>query len=190
MAQAPVPCDLCTSEEDVSYYCITCSDTLCGKCKIIHERGKKTRNDEIIPLSEVNQRRLPKRPLILCGVHSTEEITFHCEICSTFICNECLVEVHNTHKITTVKKFTDLKTDELNNTLKLLNDKKVLYQNVLDTETGNHQQLLTAIEQCRKDINNHKSKVIEKFIKEVDIAYNGHISELTKLKEAEDDRYV
>jgi len=188
MAQAPVPCDICTSEDDVEYYCLACQEILSERCKV-HSIRIKTRNDTIVPLSTVNRESSRKTFVVLCAVHSTEEITLYCEKCSELICTDCISGKHRGHNITTVKELRKLKTTELNNILKVLDDKKTHHEKVFDTETKNHQQYLGSIEQCRQEISAQKSKVIEEFTKKVEIDYDRHFSELLQLQLTEDDKY-
>ncbi|XP_069141995.1 GTPase IMAP family member 4-like [Argopecten irradians] len=48
-------CSLCNNTEHVNWFCNDCQESLCDSCKSIHERGKKTRNDDIVRMKEPNK---------------------------------------------------------------------------------------------------------------------------------------
>ncbi|XP_021367333.1 uncharacterized protein LOC110459423 [Mizuhopecten yessoensis] len=104
-AQVHVPntCAFCESIQDVNWYCNDCCEALCDKCKEGHQRGKKTRNDDIIPIKKGNKRREAVLPEV-CKTHRGKTCDLYCSDCGIAMCAMCFTETHKQHTFKNIEE--------------------------------------------------------------------------------------
>jgi len=184
VAQAPYVCVLWESDEDVNFYCVTCGEIHCARCKMSHSKSRKTRKDEIISLSEAILQNKLKSSVTLCNDHESEELTLFCERCYQYICIECMAEKHTGHKITTLKKIK-AKEKELISFKTEIEKTKCTLNEALCTEQTFHTTNTKHFEQIGKEISDHASKIFQ----EVTTLRDENLKELCILQQKEDHRH-
>jgi len=120
----PPVCNLCRSENDVSWFCVSCGEILCLSCRIAHQNSLKTKNDRVISLSEARRDRLLGfAEQEVCNLHSGKILDIFCETCFKLICSKCLSKSHKDHKWLHLDEAqVRIKTVTENN-IKMLNEK-------------------------------------------------------------------
>lgn len=106
-AQVHVPytCALCDNIEDVRWFCNDCQENLCEKCKNVHQRGKKTRNDRIVPIKEASKG--DAKTTEVCKIHPGKSCDLYCSTCNVVMCSMCFTQKHNTHAFKHVEEVSD-----------------------------------------------------------------------------------
>ena len=147
MAAAPIynKAVICLCDNPVEYHRITCGDTLCSKCKAIHQKSKATSHHSIVPYGE---RLSPELSSLSCQYHQCQECNFWCEKCSKAICIDCVTTTHQGHILikldailkdkTTIlqKELANLESNELKEWETLMAEAKQMTTNYLDQVKG------------------------------------------------------
>ncbi|XP_033747552.1 uncharacterized protein LOC117332667 [Pecten maximus] len=104
-AQVHVPdtCAWCDSVQDVNWYCNDCQEALCDKCKETHQRARRTRNDEVVPIKQANKQAEVVPPEV-CKKHPGKTCDLFCTECNVAICSMCFTQKHKQHAF---KHFED-----------------------------------------------------------------------------------
>ena len=111
MAAAPLynKAVTCLCDNLAEYHCNTCGDTLCSKCKAIHQKSKGTGHHSIVPYG-VRLRPEHLVSSLSCPDHKGKDCTFWCEKCSTAICMDCVTTTHQGHILITLEAILKEKT--------------------------------------------------------------------------------
>ncbi|XP_033746876.1 uncharacterized protein LOC117332101 [Pecten maximus] len=93
----------CDSVQDVNWYCNDCQEALCDKCKETHQRARRTRNDEVVPIKQANKQAEVVLPEV-CKNHPGKTCDLFCTECNVAICSMCFTQKHKQHAF---KHFED-----------------------------------------------------------------------------------
>ncbi|XP_033748929.1 uncharacterized protein LOC117333639 [Pecten maximus] len=96
-------CAWCDSVQDVNWYCNDCQEALCDKCKETHQRAKRTRNDEVVPIKQADKTGQAVLPEV-CKIHPGKTRDLFCTECNVAICSMCFTMNHKQHAF---KHFED-----------------------------------------------------------------------------------
>ena len=125
MAAAPIynKAITCLCDNPAEYHCNTCGDTLCSKCKAIHQKSKATSHHSIVLYGE----RLRPEHLssLSCPDHNGKECVHWCEKCGKAACMDCVTSTHYGHKMKKLEVILKEKTTMLQRELAGLENNKL-----------------------------------------------------------------
>ena len=111
-------CDACIDggKGPAVVFCRTCEEFLCTLCHEYHKRNKILRHHQMVGLDQESVRQLPSilTPTeYLCSQphHEKEELKFYCETCQCLVCSECIVVLHQDHRIGKVSNIAKVHRD-------------------------------------------------------------------------------
>ena len=151
-------CDSCENRR-ATRYCRDCRDFLCNKCQDAHGIVRFTKNHQIITLEQLRahanliQTKTTNRN---CPKHPENTLKIYCETCSTLICMDCTIGIHQGHNYDLVADAFPKHKEELVSSLKPVKQK-------LHTV----QQALEVFDTRAKDINDQKSTVKARIEQEI-----------------------
>ncbi|KAK3093621.1 hypothetical protein FSP39_018233 [Pinctada imbricata] len=115
-AQATIQCDHCGGVDDVKHYCLICEETMCPTCKAIHNKGRATRDHQVVLRQE---RDTQEQTSTFCPKHQNQITSSHCYTCNVPVCTKCIAEtIHNGHKFSDVSKILENLKQELRDSKK------------------------------------------------------------------------
>ncbi|XP_076104340.1 uncharacterized protein LOC143073011 [Mytilus galloprovincialis] len=191
-SQMPINCNLCETEKNIKWKCLTCGVLMCSTCKDkIHLRIAK--DHKVVDIKNVG---LPVQELdftnIKCQDHSEQSSCLFCTKCDKLVCPTCVSKIHKKHDLTEISDAYNLKIERLKNEQSKLQKKKYeitatkdqlnQFQNAensnytkVSADILNHEKVLKQavekhIEKLRNELEqNHKasSKVNEECIKAI-----------------------
>ncbi|XP_071169267.1 uncharacterized protein [Mytilus edulis] len=191
-SQIPINCNLCETEKNIKWKCLTCGVLMCSTCKDkIHLRIAK--DHKVVDIKNVG---LPVEELdftnIKCKEHSEQSTCLFCTKCDKLVCPTCVSKVHKKHDLTEISDAYNLKIDKLKKGQRKLQKEKYeiiatkdqlnQFQNAensnytkVSADILNHEKVLKQavekhIEKLRNELEqNHKasSKVNEECIKAI-----------------------
>lgn len=124
LAQTVTFCQLC-EKNHIRWKCVDCSDLFCDACKMIHERGKATRNHQITAVKDLNEEMLGVFIFNLqCPSHNFV-CSMYCATCNQCACANCVTDNHTGHTFQDLKALLGRKRQEMKTTLNQL-DSEVL----------------------------------------------------------------
>ncbi|XP_052803330.1 uncharacterized protein LOC128233613 [Mya arenaria] len=91
------PCQYDESFEEVTGFCVTCSEYLCQTCCRDHKRNKVTRIHSLLKNAEIPADITPFttiKQLSTCKIHPDNDIAYECEDHEALVCVFCLTENH------------------------------------------------------------------------------------------------
>ncbi|XP_076101149.1 uncharacterized protein LOC143070934 [Mytilus galloprovincialis] len=111
--QMPINCNLCETEKNIKWKCLTCGVLMCSTCKDkIHLRIAK--DHEVVDIKSVG---LPRKDLnftnIKCQDHSEQSTCLFCTNCDKLVCPTCIAKVHKKHDLTEISDAYNLKIERL-----------------------------------------------------------------------------
>ncbi|XP_021366702.1 uncharacterized protein LOC110459009 [Mizuhopecten yessoensis] len=118
----PETCAWCESIQEVNWFCNDCQEALCDKCKDGHQRGKKTRNDDVVPIREANKQDQVVLPEV-CKIHRGKTCDLYCSDCDIVMCTMCFTEKHKQHTFKNIKEEIDSQKHYMQDQLKILKSK-------------------------------------------------------------------
>ncbi|XP_033747168.1 tripartite motif-containing protein 45-like [Pecten maximus] len=123
-AQVHVPdtCAWCDSVQDVNWYCNDCQEALCDRCKEGHKRGKKTRNDDVVPIKQANKTGQVVLPEV-CKLHPGKTCDLFCTECNVAICSMCFTQKHKQHAFKHFEEEVDLQKKYMRDQLETFKSK-------------------------------------------------------------------
>ena len=153
-------CDSC-EDGKATGYCRDCEDMLCDECQAAHRRTKITRNHQIATLDKVQARAANitslKKITPTCPRHPENALKIYCETCSTLICTDCTIRLHQGHNYDLLADVFHKHKEELVSSLKPVKQK-------LHTV----QQALKAFDTRAKEINDQRATLEAHIHKEID----------------------
>ena len=153
----------CGSCEDdkATGYCRDCSEFVCDECQAAHKRIKSTRNHQIVTVEELQVQATnlipPKKMIPNCPIHSENALKIYCETCSTLICMDCTIRLHQGHNYDLLTAVFPKHKEELVSSLKPVKQK-------LHTV----QQALKTFDTRAKEINDQRATLEAHIHKEID----------------------
>ncbi|XP_071169816.1 uncharacterized protein [Mytilus edulis] len=112
-SQMPINCNLCETEKNIKWKCLTCGVLMCSTCKDkIHLRIGKYH--KVVDIKNVG---LPGEELdfknIICQEHSEQSSCLFCINCDKLVCPTCIAKVHKKHDLTEIRDVYNLKIEKL-----------------------------------------------------------------------------
>ena len=153
----------CGSCEDgrATGYCRDCSEFVCDECQAAHKRIKSTRNHQIVTVAELQAQATnliaPKKEIPNCPIHPENALKIYCETCSTLICMDCTIRLHQGHNYDLLAAVFSKHKEELVFSLKPVKQK-------LHTV----QQALKAFDTRAKEITDQRATLEAHIHKEID----------------------
>ena len=136
-------CEKC-KKRVASSFCRNCGQFICARCTETHQEWEEFSSHEVIYLDQLEgdvvQLVPPKKKVMFCSKHSTEELDLYCETCEELVCRDCTVRIHRDHQY-------DLVTDAFQKHKDVLVISLQPVEQQLDTVTKSLQQLDTQCQQ-------------------------------------------
>ncbi|OWF49651.1 uncharacterized protein LOC110451436 [Mizuhopecten yessoensis] len=185
-AQVHVPntCALCESIQDVNWYCNDCQEALCDKCKDGHQRGKKTRNDDVVPIKEANklgEAVLPEG----CKTHRGKTCDLYCSDCDIVMCAMCFTEKHKQHTFKKIEEEIDSQKQYMQDQLKILKSKSDHFNDSLSKRHEMNKSVKESVDVIRQTVQTQRQKLKV----EIDSIADAVLVELSALVEEEEKSY-
>ncbi|XP_076104394.1 uncharacterized protein LOC143073043 [Mytilus galloprovincialis] len=174
-SQIPINCNLCETEKNIKWKCLTCGVLMCSTCKDkIHLRIGK--DHKVVDIKSVG---LPGRDLdftnIKCQDHSEQSTCHFCTNCDKLVCPTCVAKVHKKHYLIEISDAYNLKIERLKNGKSKLQKEKneiTMTKNqanlIHDAENSNYAKVSTDILNHEKSLKEAVEKHIAKLRNDVD----------------------
>ncbi|OWF48689.1 E3 ubiquitin-protein ligase TRIM33-like [Mizuhopecten yessoensis] len=181
-AQEPVTytCALCDSEDGVRWYCNDCQENLCDRCKGFHERGKKTKNDEVVLIGKANRQGDKPVPEV-CKLHPGKLCDMFCSDCNELICSICLSKNHKQHNWKLFEDELSVKKEHFKEQMTMIADKIANFKNKTSVRHCVNKTFKDNIDTTRKEVNSQRTKLKA----EIDSIANTVLAELSSLEKEE-----
>ena len=137
-----VTCDNCIAT-NATGYCKECTKFVCQECIDVHKRFDSTADHKITSLDEVAtsaSKILPKKQDIKCSTHN-EPLKIFCGTCDELICHDCTVRIHRDHDYDLVSDCYSKHCQNLETSLKSVNDKVSAVTDVLTALTDRENEI-------------------------------------------------
>ena len=148
-------------DDKATGYCRDCGDFLCDDCQAAHRKVKLTRNHQIATLDELKTQATnfipPQKVIPNCPIHPENALKIYCDTCSTLICMDCTIRLHQGHNYDLLTAVFFKYKEELVSSLKPVKQK-------LHTV----QQALKAFDTRAKEINDQRATLEAHIHKEID----------------------
>ncbi|XP_071169304.1 uncharacterized protein [Mytilus edulis] len=174
-SQMPINCNLCETEKNIKWKCLTCGVLMCSTCKDkIHLRIAK--DHKVVDIKNVG---LPVEELdftnIKCEDHSEQSSCLFCTNCDKLVCPTCIAKVHKKHDLTEISDAYNLKKERLKNRqskLKKETNEIIATKDQLNefqkAENSNYAKVSTEILNHERDLKKAIEKHIAKLRNELD----------------------
>ncbi|XP_033756597.1 uncharacterized protein LOC117339231 [Pecten maximus] len=179
-AQEPVgyTCVLCDSEDNVNWYCNDCQEALCNRCRECHTRGKKTKNDDVVPIEKADRQDDKPVPEV-CKLHSGKLCDVYCCECDMLLCLQCFSQTHKHHNWKPLEDEFPVKKQQLQQHMTTISERIQHFRNEAADHVG--KRFVENIDDIRKDVNSQRSKLKA----EVDSIADEVLTELSALEKQE-----
>ena len=148
-------------DDKATGYCRDCGDFLCDDCQAAHRKVKLTRNHQIATFDELKTQAtsfIPSQKVIPnCPKHPENALKIYCETCSTLICMDCTIRLHQGHNYDLLADVFHKHKEELVSSLKPVIHKLHTIQ-----------QALKAFDTRAKEINDQRATLGAHIHKEID----------------------
>ncbi|XP_076104382.1 uncharacterized protein LOC143073036 [Mytilus galloprovincialis] len=173
--QMSINCNLCETEKNIKWKCLTCGVLMCSKCKDkIHLMIGK--DHKVVDIKNVG---LPVEELdftnIKCQDHSGQSSCLFCTNCDKLVCPTCIAKVHKKHDLTEISDAYNLKKERLKKRQsKLQKEKNKITATkdqanmIYDAENSNYAKVRTDILNHEKVLKQAVEKHIAKLRNELD----------------------
>ncbi|XP_076104397.1 uncharacterized protein LOC143073045 [Mytilus galloprovincialis] len=170
-----INCNLCETEKNIKWKCLTCGVLMCSKCKDkIHLMIGK--DHKVVDIKNVG---LPVEELdftnIKCQDHSGQSSCLFCTNCDKLVCPTCIAKVHKKHDLTEISDAYNLKKERLKKRQsKLQKEKNEITATkdqanmIYDAENSNYAKVSTDILNHEKVLKQAVEKHIAKLRNELD----------------------
>ncbi|VDH94623.1 Hypothetical predicted protein [Mytilus galloprovincialis] len=174
-SQKPINCNLCETEKNIKWKCLTCGVLMCSKCKDkIHLMIGK--DHKVVDIKNVG---LPVEELdftkIKCQDHSEQSSCLFCTNCDKLVCPTCIAKVHKKHDLIEISDAYTLKIERLKKGQgKLQKEKNEITATkdqanmIYDSENSNYAKVSTDILNHEKVLKQAVEKHIAKLRNELD----------------------
>ena len=167
----------CLCDNKVEYYCNTCGDSLCSKCKAIHLKSKAASDHSVVPYGE--KLRPDHVSALFCSEHPGKECKHWCEKCGIAACMDCVTSFHHGHEMMKLEVIIQEKTALLQK--ELANLESNVLKEWEDLKKEAKQMTTNFIEQVNGIDKDLDARVIE-FHAKVDEIYHSSKTKLEALK--------
>ncbi|XP_046331884.2 E3 ubiquitin-protein ligase TRIM56-like [Haliotis rufescens] len=87
--------------------CLECQDDMCDPCTRAHHRTRVTRDHKLAPHEQIRKglydHDIRSHQQIMCSDHKESHLNVMCENCLQLICQDCALEAHADHKVSSVE---------------------------------------------------------------------------------------
>ncbi|XP_033729923.1 uncharacterized protein LOC117319195 [Pecten maximus] len=174
-------CVWCDSVQDVNWYCNDCQEALCDKCKDGHKRGKKTRNDDVVPIKQANKTGQVVLPEV-CKIHSGKTRDLFCTECNVAICSMCFTTKHKQHAFKHFEDEINTQTHYMREQLETLKFKLDQLNEKLSNRRKESTTFKESVDIICKDVKEQGTKLKA----EIDSLVDNVLAELSSLVAEED----
>ncbi|XP_033746925.1 transcription intermediary factor 1-beta-like [Pecten maximus] len=174
-------CVLCDSKDDVKWFCNDCQEALCDRCKEGHQRGKKTRNDDVVHIQQANKHSGAVLQEV-CKIHPGKSSDLFCTECNVVMCSLCFTQKHKQHAF---KHFEDEVASQqqlLCNQLQTLKQTLDQFKKHIANRQKARQQFEDSADIIQKDVKEHGSRLKA----EIDSIVTTILEELSSIVDEED----
>ncbi|OWF43681.1 uncharacterized protein LOC110459421 [Mizuhopecten yessoensis] len=185
-AQVHVPntCASCESIQDVNWYCNDCQEALCDHCFEGHQRSRKTRNDDVVPIKEANKLVEAELPEV-CKTHRGKTCDLYCSDCDIVMCVMCLTEKHKQHTFKSIEEEICSQKQYMQDQLKILKSKSDHFNDNLSKRHEMNQSVKESVDVIRQTVQTQRHKLKA----EIDSIADAVLVELSALVEEEEKSY-
>ncbi|XP_021357125.1 uncharacterized protein LOC110452773 [Mizuhopecten yessoensis] len=182
IVQEPVTftCALFDSEDGVRWYCNHCQENLCDRCKEFHQRGKKTQNDDVVPIGEANRQGDKPVPQV-CKIHPGKLYDLFCSDCDALLCLICLSKNHKHHNWKLLEDELSVRKEHFKKHKTTIADKIAHFKNVTSERQRVNKTFKDNIDTTRKEVNSQRTKLKA----EVDSIAEAVLTDLASLEKEE-----
>ncbi|XP_021367324.1 uncharacterized protein LOC110459415 [Mizuhopecten yessoensis] len=185
-AQVHVPntCAWCESVQDVNWYCNDCQEALCDRCFEGHQRARKTRNDDVVPIKEANklgEAVLPEG----CKTHRGKTCDLYCSDCDIVMCAMCFTKKHKQHTFKNIEEEIVSQQQYMQDQLKILKSKSVHFNDNLSKRHEMNKSVKESVDVIRQTVQTQRQKLKA----EIDSIADAVLVELSSLVEEEEKSY-
>ncbi|XP_071123474.1 paramyosin-like [Mytilus edulis] len=112
-------CSMCYDQIG-TLFCHDCEKILCMQCRTFHDRIPLTKGHVVIDSHSEGRGIFKPKPV--CTTHKTEFFSV-CLDCDCLICNECILSIHNGHKLGKIKDASETSREITRNIIEDLKSK-------------------------------------------------------------------
>ncbi|XP_060082116.1 uncharacterized protein LOC132561406 [Ylistrum balloti] len=171
------PCSLCDIKENVNWFCNDCQEALCDRCKELHTRGKKTKNDDVVTIGKANRQDAKPVPEA-CKLHPGKLCHGYCCDCDMLVCSICLSQTHKHHDWKHMEDEFTLKKQHLKEHMTTIYAEITHFKNKKSTLQSAKKESFENIDGMRKEANSKRAKLED----EVDHIADTTLEELSALE--------
>ncbi|XP_021367317.1 tripartite motif-containing protein 45-like [Mizuhopecten yessoensis] len=185
-AQVHVPntCAWCESIQDVNWSCNDCLEVLCDRCKEIHKRAKRTKNDDVVPIKEANMQDEAVLPEV-CKTHRGKTCDLYCSDCDIAMYAMCLTEKHKQHTFKNIEEEIVSQKQYMHDQLKILKSKSDHFNDNLSKRHEMNKTVKESVDVIRQTVQTQRQKLKA----EIDSIADAVLVELSALVEEEEKSY-
>lgn len=103
-------CEYCAfdgKKTSATTLCLECQDDMCDPCTRAHHRTRVTRDHKLAPHEQIRKglydHDIRSHQQIMCSDHKESHLNVICENCLQLICQDCALEAHADHKVSSVE---------------------------------------------------------------------------------------
>ncbi|OWF45359.1 uncharacterized protein LOC110457142 [Mizuhopecten yessoensis] len=185
-AQVHVPntCAWCESIQDVNWYCNDCLEVLCDRCKEIHKRANRTKNDDVVPIKEANKQDEAVLPEV-CKTHRGKTCDLYCSDCDIAMCTMCFTEGHKQHTFKNIEEEIVSQKQYMQDQLKILKSKSDHFNDNLSKRHEVNKSVKESVAVIRQTVQTQRQKLKA----EIDSIADAVLVELSALVNEEEKSY-
>ncbi|XP_021367297.1 uncharacterized protein LOC110459394 [Mizuhopecten yessoensis] len=182
-AQVHVPntCAWCESIQGVNWYCNDCHEALCDRCFEVHQRARKTRKDDVVPIKEANKLGEAVLPEV-CKTHRSKTCDLYCSDCNIVMCAMCFTEKHKQHTFKNIEEEIDSQKQYMQDQLKILKFKLDHFEDNLSKRHEVSKSFNDSVDVIRHTVQTKRLRLKA----EIDSLADTVLEELSSLMEEED----
>ncbi|XP_033733305.1 uncharacterized protein LOC117322478 [Pecten maximus] len=173
-------CSLCDSVDNVNCYCNDCQVALCDRCKEVHTRGKKTRNDDVVSIGKASRQEDKPVPEV-CKLHPGKLCDLHCADCNEMLCSICVSKTHKHHNWKHLEETLPAVKEQIKEHMGAISGKIELFKNEISKLHRANKASIDNIDTTRKHVNAQRSELIA----EVNSVADAVLDELSALEKEE-----
>ncbi|XP_033762241.1 transcription intermediary factor 1-beta-like [Pecten maximus] len=173
-------CSLCDSVDNVNWYCNDCQVALCDRCKEVHTRGKKTRNDDVVSIGKASRQEDKPVPEV-CKLHPSKRCDLHCADCNEMLCSICVSKTHKHHNWKHLEETLPAVKEQIKEHMGAISGKIELFKNEISKLHRANKASIDNIDTTRKHVNAQRSELIA----EVNSVADAVLDELSALEKEE-----
>ena len=163
----PMLCELCTTGERATDYCVHCNQDLCHSCSKIHLRTRAMKGHKVITLAEKQDGKLLRRvQSSLCEQHEDEQLKLWCEDCEQSLCTICHATAHVGHKCADIKRAGQTFADKITGYLPTVDECITVIQNKLKQLVCDRSSFMSSISEKEHKIEERREELEERIEEE------------------------